>query len=339
MKQKKRGKTIIAVTALVCVAGAAVTFYALKKNSAPQEKPEFFTVRKETHNNVIEVAGTINAASSQKLQAVGTGRVAAVYAKEGDSVKEGDVILKFDDTEQQYNFARHLYEMDQKRVSGSPRELELMRAQQKVLEKQLRDKQVAANFDGVLAKFSAKVGDVFEAKDEVGVIIDRSYLQAVVEVVETDAPKLKAGQKVTFRFPAYTRGRVEGYVVSFPAVGTVTSRGAAIVEAKIRIDNPPEAILPNYSFTGQIEVSPPATVLLVEREAIGYEDGKPYAEKIIAGEEAARVDVQVEPFGRDYVSIISGLDEGDVVRALRPRAASGQGRRGNDAPPLMMFED
>jgi multidrug efflux pump subunit AcrA (membrane-fusion protein) len=338
MKQKKRGKKIIAVIALIFAAGAACAFYTLKKNSSPKEKTESYTVRKETHNNVIEIAGTINAANSQKLQAAGTGRVAAVYAKEGDKIKKGETILKLDDTEQKYNLERHLYDMDQKRINGAPRELELMRAQQTVLEQRLRDKQVEANFDGVLAKFSAKVGDVFEAKDEVGVIIDRSYLQAVVEVVETDAPKLKAGQKVTFRFPAYSIGRVEGYVVSFPAVGTVTSRGATVVEAKIRIDDPPEAILPNYSFTGQIEVRPPTTVLLVEREAIDYVDGKPYAEKM-NGDKFERVAVQVEMFGRDHVSVISGLEEGDVVKALRPRAASGQGRRGGDSPPPFMIMD
>jgi multidrug efflux pump subunit AcrA (membrane-fusion protein) len=209
-----------------------------------------------------------------------------------------------------------------------------MRAQQDVLEQRLNDWQVIANFDGVIAKFSAKVGDVFEAKDEVGVIVDRSYLSATVEVVETDAPKLKPGQKVTFSFPAYQGRKIEGYVVSFPAVGTVTSRGAAVVEAQIRIDDPPDMILPNYSFTGQIEISPPVTVLLVESAAIGYDEGKPYAEKILPTGGTERVTVDVQPFGRDFVSVRSGLSEGDTVRALQQRAASGQGARSMGAATM-----
>jgi hypothetical protein len=146
-----------------------------------------------------------------------------------------------------------------------------MSAQREVLLQRIKDRQIIANFDGVIAEFNASAGDVFEAKDVAGVIVDRSYLAATVEVVETDAPKLKAGQKVTLTFPANGSDTVEGRVYSFPTVAAKSSRGASVVKAEIRVDNPPDIILPGYSFTGEIEIKPPETLLLVEREAIGYE--------------------------------------------------------------------
>ena len=80
-------------------------------------------------------------------------------------------------------------------------------------------------------QLSVSEGDVVEAKDEVGTIINRDYMSASVEIVENDVHKLKKGQIVKFTFPAYEDLEVTGYVDSFPAVGRITSRGATVVDA------------------------------------------------------------------------------------------------------------
>lgn len=325
---KKKGKGRVGLVIVIVIAVAALGLVAarqLKNRSAKNDTR--YTVHGETYQNVIDIAGTISAAHEQKLQAAGNGSVIAVYVKAGDRVKEGDVILQLDDSEQQYNLLRHDYDMEQKRITGAARELALLRQQREVLIQRIKDRKVIANFDGVIASFTVAEGDVFEAKDEVGVIVDRSYLRAEVEVVETDAPKLKTGQKVTLKFPAYTERSIEGYVESFPAVGTVTSRGATVVKAEIRVENPPEEILPNFSFTGQIEITPPQDVLLVERQAIGYQEGKAFVERIAANGDVERIDVRVRPYGQNFVSVISGLQEGDVVKAQQQTPVSGQGGR------------
>jgi multidrug efflux pump subunit AcrA (membrane-fusion protein) len=247
-------------------------------------------------------------------------------------VKKGQIILQMDDSEQRYNLEKHDYEMDQKRLTGSPRELKIMAAQRDVLLQRLKDRQISANFDGVIAEFTASPGDVFEAKDVAGVIVDRTYLTAAVEVVETDAPKLKAGQKVTLSFPANGDNIVEGRVHSFPAVATKSSRGASVVKAEIRVDNPPDIILPNYSFTGRIEISPPVRLLLVERAAIWFAgaDGESrgaFAEIIGEGGAKKRVNVRVEPYGEGFVRILEGLSEGDTLAAREAPSVSG-GNRG-----------
>ena len=40
-------------------------------------------------------------------------------------LKKGDVILQLDDTTEQYNLARHDYDMATKRITGSPKEIKL----------------------------------------------------------------------------------------------------------------------------------------------------------------------------------------------------------------------
>ncbi|MDR2444786.1 MAG: efflux RND transporter periplasmic adaptor subunit [Spirochaetaceae bacterium] len=320
--KKNIKKVIIIVCAAAALLAALVVARRLKNNSGGLDRT--FIVRSETYENVIEIAGNVAAAQEQTLQAAGDGTVTAVYVSEGDTVKKGDLILQLDDSEQRYNLEKHDFDMEQKRVTGSKRELALMEKQRYVLLQKIQDRTIMAAFSGLIASFTAQTGDYLEAKDNVGVIVDRSYLHSTVEIVETDAPKLRTGQNVRFSFPAYQNGTVEGYLDSFPAVGTVTSRGAAVVNAKIKIENPPPEILPNYSFTGRIEISPPVTMLLVERQAIGYENGMAYVERLGEDGGSERVFVRVEPYGNSFVSITDGLNERDMLKALQADSVSGR---------------
>ena len=291
-----------------------------------------YTVRTETFRDVIEIAATIEAAQEQTLQVIGDGKVTAVYVREGERVKKGQTILQQDDTEQQYQLANHDYAMDQKRIAGAQRELALMQKQRAVLVQRIEDRKIIAQFDGIIAQFTTKPGDVFEIKDSVGVIVDRSYLKATVEVVETDAPKLRPGQAVSLTFPAYTgTGRrggptvITGRVHSFPAVAAKTSRGASVVKAEIRVDDPPEVILPGYSFTGEIEIQAPQDVILVERAAIARQDGETYAMRLLPDGTPERITVEAVPYGRDLMRILSGAAPGDVLQHLTDAPPSGQG--------------
>ncbi|MDR0383380.1 MAG: HlyD family efflux transporter periplasmic adaptor subunit [Spirochaetaceae bacterium] len=341
MGREKSGLEAAAQVATValCVSALTAACVRFREDSGYETS---YRVRGETYENVIEIAGAVSAAKEQNLQAAGNGTVISVHVNKGDEVKAGQLILQMDDSEQRYNLARHEYEIDQKSLNGSPRELEIMAAQREVLLQRMRDRQITANFDGVIADLTAAAGDVLEAKDVAGVIIDRSYLKADVEVAETDAPKLKAGQKVSLYFPACGDQTIEGRVHSFPAIAAKSSRGASVVKAEIRVDSPPDIILPNYSFTGRIEISPPVKLLLVESEAIGYADtgkeggrGQAFAEIIEGGASSGaskrRVNVSAEPYGNGFVRILDGLSEGDELAAQRVRPPSGGNRRQADA--------
>lgn len=328
-KNKSRVRSIIFIIIGLVVVGSV---YAMVKNNSKQTPQDItYTVHSETVENIIEIAGTISAAQEQKLQAAGDGTVTGVYVSVGDTVKKGDILIRIDDTTQQYELEQQDYQIEQKRISGAQRDVEMLLKQRKVLEQKLEDRIIKANFDGIVAYLNVAEGDYLVAKDEVGTMIDRTYLKALVEVAETDSSKIKPGQKVMFSFPAYEDHKIEGYLVSSYAIATVTSRGASVVKAEVRIDNPPEQILPNYSFIGEIEISPPETILLVERQAIGYgEDGSPFAEKILPDGTTERVPVAVTAYGNAFVKIISGLQDKDV---LKQQSTGTVPIGGTEAPP------
>lgn len=339
-KSLKKKRIILITSIIILIAIIALVFSLRAKNTGKKTvQANEYRVREETFENIIEITGNILAAASQDLTVAGSGSVTGVYVKKGDSVKKGQVIIELDASEQEYALAKHDYDMEQRRINGSRRELELMEKQRDVLVKKLEDRKILAYFDGIIAQFSVAQGDYLEAKDSVGVIIDRSYMKAMVEIVENDAQKLKLNQKVYFTFPAYSNKTIEGYVVAYPSVGRITNRGATVVDAELRLDNPPADILPNYSFTGKIEVAEAVTKTIVEREAVGRNAGKSFVEIIQADGSLKKSDVQVEPYGANFVEIISGAQEGDLLKSQSSgisgsmRANTGFG--GNRAEPAM----
>lgn len=326
---KKKGLKIFLICLIVAavIAGGLIGLKTIlaKKNT----EVVYYTVNKEIYENVIEISGTVAAAQEQTLQALSAGTVMDVFVKAGQKVKKGDVLILLDDTTEQYNLAKHDYDMDKARITGSAKELKLMQTQRLSLLRKIEDRKVVATFDGIIADFDVAKGDSLEAKDKVGTIVNIDYLTAEVEVAETDVSKLKIGQPVSFEFPAYPEAVVQGYVVSWPAIGEVTSRGATIVKVKVRIDEYPPEILPNFSFTGKIEISPKEEYLVVERYAIGYENKEPY---VVLAKGNEKVPVQVQPYGRDYVKVISGLKGGErVIQQSKPMASGANRNRGNNS--------
>ena len=314
---------------LVLLILAAITFGVLiglrKYLSSKKTNNTTYTVTKEVYENVIEVSGVVSSAQSQTLQALSDGTVVGVYVKQGDVVKKGDLIIQLDDSTELYNLAKHDYETETVRITGSWREYQLKLTQRNSLVQKIAERKVTATFDGIIADISAAVGDSLAAKDNVGTLVDNSYLTAEVEVAETDIGKLEVGQEVDFKFSA-SKENVKGYVVGWPALGTVTNRGATVVKVKLRIDEYPDDILPNFSFSGKIKIAPDEEYLIVSRYAVGRENGQAYVEVASSGE---KINVKVQPYDKDYVKITEGLSGGEILKQLTNPSTSGMQRRNN----------
>ncbi len=315
---KKKIKIIIICAAVLVVICIGLVLLKTLLSSSGTEKV-FYTANVETYENIIEISGTVAAAQEQTLQARSAGTVTAVYVKAGDKVKKGDIIIQLDDSEQLYNLEKQEYNMATKKLTASARELRLLETERNSLLQKVEDRKVTATFDGIIADLDVAVGDSLEAKDEVGTLVNIDYLTAEVEVTETDVSKLEIGQTVNFTFPAYSNETVKGYVTGWPAIGTVTSRGATVVKVKLRIDDYPDEILPNFSFTGKIEISPTEQYVVVSRYAIGYENKQPF---VVLAKGEQKKSVKVQPYGSEYVKVLEGLEGGEVlIQQSKPRAS------------------
>ena len=81
--------------------------------------------------------------------------------------------------------------------------------------------------------------------------------------------------------------------------------------------------MPNYSFTGEIEISPTEIVTLVSNAAIGRENNQMFVEKIV-GSSTEKIFITGEPYGSGYIKITEGnLQPGDVLKAQSTGKISG----------------
>lgn len=321
---KKIKRSLIAALSVILL----VVILILVKNfiASKNASSTVYTVKAEKYENVISVAGVVSANQEQKLQALSDGTVVDVFVKQGDHVKKGDVIIQLDDTTQQYNLEKHDYDLQITKINGSKKELSLKQTERKSLVQKIAERKVTATFDGIIADIDVSVGDSLEAKDSVGTLVDISSLIAEVEIAETDVAKLKVGQEVEFSFPSYS-GTVKGVVTGWPAIGEVTSRGATVVKAQLKIEDYPESILPNFSFSGKIRISPDENYLVVERYAVARENGKAYVQTT----DGKKISVEVVPFSSEYVKIIKGdVKAGDKLKQLTTPKQSGGRPGGNN---------
>ena len=322
-KRKARRKRFIRTFLILAVLAGAAWFFFFKPTAKQQQTLPPLTVKKEIEHNQIEISGYIEAAQTQVLEAPGEGFVEKVYIKEGSRVKKGAVLFTLDTDTQRYRLAEHEFAMKQERINGAAQKLRLMEQQRKLLKKQLDDRKIYSKFNGIVAALKIAPGQYVKPKDQFGTLIDRSFLKATVEIAESDASRLAVGQKVDMSFPAEPDIKVQAEVISYPAIARLTSLGRTVVDTLIRLDNPPDKILPGYSFNGIIVTGADSETLIVEQDAIRYVEGKPFVDKI-TGETTEEIAVTIEPYLKGFVKIISGVQEHDM---LKKQAKMG-GRRG-----------
>ena len=91
---KALAKSKILLISIASLLALAAILFGARKAVAASKKTDAVTyrVRRETYENVIEIAGTVSAAKEQNLQAKNDGTVVAVYVQEGDMVKKGDIL-------------------------------------------------------------------------------------------------------------------------------------------------------------------------------------------------------------------------------------------------------
>ena len=326
-RKKKKGKLKIILILLVSL--PAIFFFYTKftkrNTSAIVELPPI-TVTKEVSKNQIQISGYIEAAQQQKFESPGEGIVEIVKIKEGDKVKKDQLLFALDSKSQEVQLAKQVFAIEQEKINGASKKIALMQKERELLAKQLKDRRVYAKFDGIVANLNLDQGQYAKAQDNFGTLIDRSYLKATVEVSESDAYRLSVGQKANLYFSAVPGVVVEGVVQAFPAIARLnTQRGNTVLDTKIIVENPPQGVLPGYSFSGSIIAGEDEEILICDKNAIRYEAGQPYVDKLLDDGKTESIKVEISPYIQGFVKFTSGVEEGFKLKNQTVISNNGEG--------------
>jgi RND family efflux transporter MFP subunit len=338
------------VACLPLIGGGAYFWFGKAKSSsaATAASPAVYRVQVVTRSSAIDVTGHLEPVESEDIGFAASGKVAKVYVQEGDRVRAGELIAELDDSQQRYDLASLDYKIEKAKISGSRSELELLELERQMKQVDLQEKKVWTTISGILTTVDVREGEYVKAGETISPIarvIDLSALKAKVEVDELDVPSVKVGQKVVFHVDALPELQVTGRVSQLPLEGRVTSEGIAVLDAEVRIDNPPRSLLPGYSFSAQIIAGEDERLLVLDEKALQKVDGRSYVlllPAIPGGAQAAllrqpeRREVKTAAYESGKVRVLEGLSEGDVVLAAES-AAGEKGAARQTANPLSIF--
>src|SRR5436190_659991 len=129
-------------------------------------------------------------------------------------------------------------------------QLQLARARLKQAEASFEYTLIRAPFDGVVVKRSAQAGEnvgpagTVQSGGSLCTLIDRNSLEMVADVNETNISKVKPGQKVEISTEARPDRKYKGEVRQ---IVPTADRTKGIVQVKIRLLDPDEALLPEMA--------------------------------------------------------------------------------------------
>ena len=270
-------------------------------------------------------------------------RITAIPKAEGDAVRRGDVLVRFEIPSTQAEASKQRTEIGRAQARLTNARAALTRANdlfgrgvaaRKEVEEATREvadaeadlasaqagataadlvaarSVVQATFDGVLAKRSHNPGDLVEAtaSDAVLRVIDPKRLEVQAAVPIGDAPGVKVGAParladVPSGSPASTLKVVSRPVVVEPGTASVPVRLAFATAAHYPAGTPVQV---------EIDTATKSGVMLVPASAIVHE-GEETAVFVVSGEKATRRPVMIGAESAGRVEVVSGVKPGETV--------------------------
>ncbi len=300
-------------------------------------KPKLVTVialTPQAFTHYIDLQGRVDAENIANVSPRGMGgQVKAIYVKEGDYVKKGQLLMKLDDAvarqqiEQvkvQLELAKSVYQRrknlwDQK--IGT--EVELLTAKSNVdnLERQidlLKDQMDMANIyaeiPGVVERLNIKEGELFTpaSSNIAGIrIVNSSNLKVMVDVPENYLAKIKKGTPVVIEVPDINRT----FNSNISLISQLINNNSRSFTAEAKIPSA-QNVKSNQMAIMRIQDYAAANTIVIPLNTLQTDEQGKYV-YVVADEKGKKIarkkPVQVGEMYGDQIEVRSGLSSGDQL--------------------------
>jgi membrane fusion protein (multidrug efflux system) len=278
----------------------------------------------------LDLQGNVDAVNTSWISPRGAGGVVTqLYVKQGDHVREGQMLLKLDDAIQrqqlasdqtQLDYAKDLYQRrknlwDEKigtevDLVNAKNQVDQAEARLKIDQQQLDFTSVYADIPGTVNILNIKVGEAFGQASQSLQIVNTDNLKVVVLVPEIYQERVRVGTPVKIDFPGLNNKEVTGTVA---VSGKVINADNRAFQVEIHIPNGSDiranqvsiVKLQDYSSTNAITI--PINTLQTDETGKYVLVGVLQNEKLVAHKKSITIG---QAYG-DKVQVTSGLQSGD----------------------------
>lgn len=263
--------------------------------------------------------------------AMAAGQIKAIYVKQGDVVRKGQLLAKLDDAviRQQIeqskinlSYARDLYQRRKNLWDQNiGTEVELITAKNNVanaekqlslLNEQLSFTNVHAEASGIIETMNARVGGLFTGAPETGItIVNPNSLKATVDIPENYISRVKTGTPVLIQVPDANK-EFNSTVSRISTLINANSRGF-IVEAKVPVA---KDVKPNQLAIVKLKDYAATNVIVVPINTIQSDEQGKYVFVMVTenGKKIARKrNVGVGEIYGEQIEVKQGLQAGDQL--------------------------
>jgi membrane fusion protein, multidrug efflux system len=286
-----------------------------------------FVVVPSMFAETITATGTVLADEGVELQAETNGKVVSINFVEGAPVKQGDLLLKLNDSDlranlDRYNYSKKLAEvrfrrysqlLAQKMVSQDDYDsvLSEMNVQQSFIDlykAQIEKTEIRAPFNGVVGLRYVSVGAFVSATTRIATLQRLNELKIDFAVPEKYMGRIKVGTNITFT----VAGGLQKYVGRISALDPRIDSGTRTLLVRAICPNTDGRLLPGAFTNVAIPLDQIADAFLIPAEAVvaGLDEKNVF---VIKDGLAERRAVATGSRTATQVHIVSGLRAGDKV--------------------------
>jgi RND family efflux transporter MFP subunit len=324
-----------AVVEATHVEGAASPF-----ELSPLEVAE---VRLTTLVERLQVTGEIRATRHVNLRARIGGRIIHSSIREGQAVKAGQVLIRFETSElqaalkpkeadregamaqmilamQSLNRVEQLVskgissqeQLDKAKseVAASKARLDSLIAQVDVARTAMQDTEILAPFDGLVSKLSVDQGTQIAANAELLSLVDVNEMEARVLVSTQDVSRVIVGQSVELQVDSFQDRLIEGEVTR---ISPVTDDGSRSVAVHIRVPDDGYQFKGGMFVHGSILVRQAKDALAVPIAALQRDEKNEYVLKLLDGLLVRQSVTILSRWDNGETAEVSGLAPGDLI--------------------------
>jgi membrane fusion protein (multidrug efflux system) len=315
-------------------------------NSAPIELAavDVSSVEPRTLSRVLPLSGSIAPFVQATVKSKVGGEVEQLKLREGQDVREGEVIARVDTRNLQAQYDREAAAVDKARAdldlarlnrdknrtlleqkfisqntfeqtesayAGSVAQLKLAEAEARVAQINLQDAVIRAPFSGTIAKRLVQPGEKVSPDSGIVTLVDLKQMVLEAAVPAAEIPSVRVGQKVSFRVSGFGDRRFEGEV---QRINPLTADGSRAIPVYIAVPNADSALKGGMFAQGELLLDSTQPVLAVAQRAIREEAGAAYV-YTLRDDKIVRTPVTLGPRnkGEPFVEVRSGLSQGDRV--------------------------
>jgi RND family efflux transporter MFP subunit len=267
----------------------------------------------------LPLSGALQPVDQTTVKAKVSGEIRQVTVREGQAVKAGQVIVRFDTADleakltdrigaleasraqlalaektraqnqlllRQNFISQTAYDSAESNLSVTQGTLKSIEAQAQLAKNALRDAVVAAPLSGTVAKRHVQPGEKVSFDAPLVTIVDLAQMELQAMVPANDIPELVVGMKVALAIDGFGDRRFTGTI---ERINPMTEAGTRAILVFIHIPNPDAALRGGMFGTGRVTLAAGAPVATLPAVAIRTEAGQTFVWTIENGKLARRI--------------------------------------------------